>query len=53
MAQFTHEDDLPEDFPSYGHNSTVAGYNSLIQALKVVTGDIERLGTFNISTLLN
>ena len=42
QAHFTHEDDLPSDFPAYGHYTTMAGYDSITQAIAVVLDDIER-----------
>ena len=46
QAHFSHDDDLPADFPDYGHNTTISGYNSISQAVEIVVEDIERLKCF-------
>jgi hypothetical protein len=43
QAHFSHDDDLPVDFPDYGHHTTISGYNSITEALRIVVDDIERL----------
>jgi hypothetical protein len=52
QAHFSHDDDLPADFPDYGRNTTIMGYNSLIRVLTTVIDDIERLNHFTSKKII-
>ena len=52
QAHFSHDDDLPVDFPDYSRNTTIIGYNSLIRVLTTVIDDIERLNYLNSKKII-
>jgi hypothetical protein len=43
QAHFIQDDEIPDDFPDYAHQTTLVGYNSIMRAIGVVIDDIARL----------